>query len=243
MQNNYCLRLIKAIRASNEKLLMRLTTAHSHPELPQNIPINSTLLQLTNAAKEPEGAWLVFNALWKELMQPKGQVRPPVLFCLDGLAQVMRVSDYRSASFELIHAHDLSLVRLFVDALSGATAFPGGGVVLAATSRNNSPASPSMDLALNQRLAQIAGGAAEVPQRDPFFRGYDERVLAALPTVHVRRLGGVTKAETRSLLWYYEQSGLLRQKLDEATVAEKWTLGGHGIIGEMEKASLLTMRL
>ncbi|KAK1834768.1 mitochondrial ribosomal death-associated protein 3-domain-containing protein [Podospora conica] len=247
MQNNYCLDLLRAIKASNEKLLARLTTAHSHPELPQNIPVNSTLLQLINAAKEPEGAWLVFNALWKELMQPRGQLRPPVLFCLDGLNHVMRVSDYRSASFELIHSHDLALVRLFVDALRGAASFPGGGAVVSATSRNNVPANPSMELALQRRLALQRPGAP-APERDLYFRDYDERVLKAIPeagpaTVHVRQLAGLTKAEARSLLWYYDQSGLLKQKLDEATVAEKWTLGGHGIVGEMEKASLFTMSL
>jgi len=35
----------------------------------------------------------------------------------------------------------------------------------------------------------------------------------------------------------------LRTTVDETAVAEKWVLGGHGVVGEMERASLLTMRL
>jgi len=239
MQNNYCLKLLQAIRKSNEKVLSRLICAHSHTDLPQNIPINSTLLQLTNSAKEPEGSWLVLQALWKELMS-HAAARPPVLFALDGLPHIMKISDYRSPAFEKIHSQDLSLVRLFCDALSGSTSLPNGGAIIAATTRGNAPRSRSMDLALAQREAAQAG--SEVPQPDPYFKGYDLRSEAVLRTVNVMKLKGLSKLEARSLMEYWAASGVLRAKCDDATVTEKWTLGGHGIVGEMERASLSSVR-
>ncbi|KAL2016528.1 hypothetical protein VTK56DRAFT_3422 [Thermocarpiscus australiensis] len=243
MQQNYVLKLIQSIKKANEKILARTFTVNAHPELPQNIPPNTPLLSLANAAKEAEGAWAVFQALWQELTV-RGANRPPILFTLDGLAHIMRVSDYRSPSFEPIHSHDLALVRLFADALGGGAHFPSGGAVLAATSRNNTPRTPSMELALAQREAeQAAGGAGEVPQPDPFFRGYDERVEAVLRSVRVLRLGGVSKLEARALMEYWAASGLLRATVDEKTVSEKWTLAGAGVLGEMERAALLTMRI
>ncbi|KAK3693558.1 mitochondrial ribosomal death-associated protein 3-domain-containing protein [Podospora appendiculata] len=239
MQQTYVLKLIQAIRKANEKVLSKLSTVQSHPELPQHIPVGSPLMQLANSAKEADNAWMIFQALWQELT---ARGRPPMLFALDGLSHIMKVSDYRSPAFELIHAHDLALVRLFVESLGGAGAFPNGGAVLAATSRGNSPRAPSMELALQQREAEQAK-AADVPQPDPFFRGYDERVQAALRTVQVLKLSGISKLEARVLMEYWAASGILRTTVDESAVSEKWTLGGNGVVGEMERAALLTMRL
>ncbi|KAK0624692.1 mitochondrial ribosomal protein [Bombardia bombarda] len=239
MQQNYALRLIQNFRKANEKVLVRLMTVFAHPELPQNIPVNSPLLQLANSAKEPENAWPIFQALWKELMAP-GRGRPPVLFTLDGLPHIMKVSDYRSATFEPVHAHDLALVRLFSDCLSGAVAFPNGGAVIAATTRSNGPRTPSMELALAQREAEQSKSVVPAPEA---FVKYDERVAAALRTVQVMRLKGVSKLEARSLMEYWAASGVFRTTVDEAVVTEKWTLGGSGILGEIERAALMTMRL
>lgn len=239
MQNNYCLKLLQNIRKANEKVLARLQASASHLDLPQQITSGTTLLALTNSAKEPEGAWLVFQALWKELTA-KNAVRPPILFTLDGLAHIMKRSDYRSPAYELIHSQDLALVRLFCDALSGNVQLPHGGAVIAATSRNNAPRVPSMELLLKQRLAAQKG--EEIPQRDPYLKGYDPRSEEPLKTVAVKEVKGLSKLEARSLMEYWAASGLFRQKCDEKTVTEKWTLGGHGVIGEMERASLLMMR-
>ncbi|KXX78707.1 hypothetical protein MMYC01_204566 [Madurella mycetomatis] len=241
MQPNYVLKLIQNIRRANENALSKTYTVTAHPELPQNITANTSLLALCQTAKEPEGAWSVFQALWNELTAKDAQ-RPPILFALDGLAHVMKVSDYRSPSFELIHSHDLAFVRLFADLLSGSVRFPGGGAVVAATSRNNTPRVPSMELALSQREAEQAK-AAEVPKRDPFFRGYDDRVEAALRSVDVLRVNGASKLEARSLMEYWAASGVLRATVDEKLVAEKWALGGNGVLGEMERAALLTMKI
>jgi small subunit ribosomal protein S29 len=230
--------MIQAIRKANSSVLTKQTTFYSHPELPQNIPINSTLLALLNAAKEPESAWVVFQAFWKELMH-KGAGRPPLLFTLDGLQHIMKISDYRSPAFELIHSQDLALVRLFCDTLSGATPLPNGGAVIAATTRNNGPRTPSMELALAQREAEQSG--TEPPKHEPYFKGYDPRSEAVLKTVKVMKLKGMSRLEARGLMEYWAASGILRATVDEKAVAAKWALSA-GVVGEMERASLLTMR-
>ncbi|KAK4205216.1 putative mitochondrial SSU ribosomal protein S23 precursor [Triangularia verruculosa] len=241
MQQNYCLKLLQSIKKSNEKILAKLLSVSSHSELPQNITVNQPLLSLINAAKEAEGAWPVFQALWSELNAPAAANRPPILLSLDNLPHIMKPSAYRSSAFEPIHSHDLSLVKLFVDALSGNTRFPSGGAVIAATNRNNGPRIPSMELALKQRLAAQKG--EEVERKDPYFKGYDERVERVLRSVEVLEVNRIGKREARSLMEYWAASGLLRTTVDEQTVSEKWTLGGGGVLGEMERAALLTMRV
>ncbi|KAL2161593.1 hypothetical protein VTH06DRAFT_8155 [Thermothelomyces fergusii] len=266
MQPVYVLKLIQAFRKANETVLSKIHTTQAHPELPHGVPPNASLLTLANLAKEPDNAWAVFQALWNELTakSAKESGRPPILISMDGLAHAMKVSDYRSPSFELIHSHDLALVRLYANALGGGVHFPGGGAVLAATSRNNAPRAPSMELALAQREAEqrlraitatatnnnnhnnnaAPGGAVvQVPQKDPYFRGYDERVEAVLRSVEVLRVGGLDKLEARALLEYWAASGMLRATVNERTVTEKWALAGHGIIGELERSTLLTMRI
>lgn len=217
-----------------------MSTVTGHPGLPQNITANTSLLTLANVAKEPEAAWPVFRALWNELTN-RNVARPPILFSLDGLSHITRTSDYRSPAFELIHSYDLALVRLFADGLTGSLKLPWGGAVLAATSRSNAPRSPSMELALAQREAEQAG--LEPPMKDPFFRGYDERSEAVLRSVGVLRVGGIDKLEARGLMEYWAASGMLRATVDDTSVSEKWTLAGSGVLGEMERASLLTMRI
>ncbi|KAK4681361.1 Putative mitochondrial SSU ribosomal protein S23 precursor [Podospora comata] len=247
MQQNYCLKLLQSIKKANEKILAKLLSVSNHNELPQNITVNQPLLSLINAAKEAEGAWSVFQALWSEL-NAQGVNRPPILLSMDNLPHIMKMSEYRSASFDKIHSHDLSLVRLFTEALAGNTRFPSGGAVIAATNRNNGPRIPSMELALKQRLAEqikVVEGeeAPEPPVRDPYFKGYDDRVEKVLKTVEVMEVNKIGKREARSLMEYWAASGLLRTTVDEQVVSEKWTLGGCGVLGEMERAALLTMKI
>ncbi|KAK3329752.1 mitochondrial ribosomal death-associated protein 3-domain-containing protein [Apodospora peruviana] len=240
MQQNYALKLIQNIRKANEKVLVRMATAYSHPEIPQQMPIGSSLMQLANSAKEPENAWTIFMALWKELTaNTRGRV--PILFALDGLSHIMKVSDYRSPAFELIHSHDLALVRLFTDCLGGNISLPYGGAILAATTRNNVQRSLSMELAIAQREAEQLG--AEKPLRQAYIRGYDHRVEAAMRAAQVIKVKGINKLEARSLMEYWAASGVLRTTVDELSVSEKWMLSGNGVLGEMERASLLTMRI
>ncbi|KAI8964837.1 mitochondrial ribosomal protein [Daldinia sp. FL1419] len=233
----YTVKLLQAIYKANQPILSQYKVELDHIHLPISVNRGMTLAALANVTKEPEFAWPVFQAFWKELLLPG---RPPVMFALDGLSHIMRISDYRSPAFELIHSHDLSLLRLFTDALGGKTAFANGAAILGVCTKGNSLIIPSMEKALEQAVAAQAGES--IPPRDPFFAKYDERVFDALKGVKVLNLRGVSKPEARALMEYWAASGILRLRVDEKNVSEKWTLAGSGILGEMERAALYDVR-
>jgi small subunit ribosomal protein S29 len=239
-QQAYALRLLQSLRKANQKLLLDLKTVFPHPDLVQHFPVGTSLLQVASAAKEPDTTWPIFNAILQELMAEDAG-RPPILFSLDGLSFIMKMSEYRSPAFEPIHSHDLAIVRRFVDLLSGKTKLPSGGAVVAATSRGNSPRNASMELMIAQQEAK-QGLRDQQPVREPYNRKYDDRVEAALKEIEVLKLSSVTRPEARSLMEYWAASGLLRTAVDERTVSDKWLLGGNGNVGEMERATLLNMR-
>lgn len=248
MQSHYALNLMKRILTANRAVLDRIYTTRSYEDFTNPVAEGATLVTLIESAREPDQAWPVFTALWYELTSVKadadGTSRPPLLFALDGLHSVMGVSAYRNQSFEPIHSHDLAIVRMFVDILSGHHVLPNGGAAIAATARSNAARNPSMELAVARQLARQAG-AEELPPRDPYNGAYDARVDAALEDTGIQAVDvqGITKAEARALMEYWAASGLLRAEVDERTVSDKWMVGGNGIIGEMERAGLLTLRL
>ena len=55
---------------------------------------------------------------------------------------------------------------------------------------------------------------------------------------NVIKVGGLSKEEARSIMEYYAESGMLRAKVDDGFVSEKWSLAGMGNIGELERASV-----
>lgn len=306
----YCLKLLHNIYKANKAVLEKHYLQKDWSRLSSLLRENATLADLVLSAKESEYAWPTLNALWSELTQPG---RPPVLLGLDGLAHINKISEYRDPSYKRVHSHDLSLVRLFTDALSGKTELPNGGAIIAATSDNNTHYHPSQELVLSQleagqaarQVLQLEAGqtaaeapqleagqtaaevpqleagqtapevphlqagqtapeaphleagqtapkvpqieltqaAPQIPQPDPYERNYDNRVYDALKNSYVLRIGCLSKDEGRVLMEYWGASGMLRTVLDSRTVAEKWALGGHGIVGEMERVSLMTMRM
>lgn len=249
MQSVYALELMRKIRDANRAVLDTIYTTRSYETFTNPVAEGATLVTLIESAREPDQAWGVFTAFWYELFAVKadgdGTPRPPILFSLDGLAAVMRTSAYRSQAFEPVHSHDLAIVRMFVDVLSGRTPLPNGGAAIAATCRSNAARNPSMELAIARQLARQARGAAELPAKDPYGRKYDARVDEAMEDtgIEVVNVKGINKAEARSLMEYWAASGMLRAKVDEGTVSEKWMTGGNGIIAEMERAGLLSLRL
>lgn len=233
----YCLKMIQNLYRANRAVLEKLQLQKDWSRF-TNLKQGATLADLALSAKEAEYAWPTLLALWTELTLPG---RPPILFALDGLAHINKISEYRDPSFNEVHAHELSLVRTFVDALSGKTPLPNGGAIIGVTSQNNSHHHPSQELVLSQLEAGQAG--QRVPRPNPYERKYDERVYEALKNSWVLRVEGVSKDEARSLMEYWGASGLVRNVLNSRTVSEKWTVGGHGIVGEMERATLLQMRM
>ncbi|EHA57338.1 hypothetical protein MCOR27_006530 [Pyricularia oryzae] len=244
MQPVYAYNILQQMRKASGHILQTMTVLNKHQDLSLEIITHaSSLLDLIDSCKETETAWPVLQALWTELQTPSKD-RRPVMVTLDGLAHIMRTSDYRSPAFELIHSHDLTLVRWFVDGLSngnGFNGFPAGGAFIAAETKGNSPKSFSVELAIAQREAVQRG--EEPPARDPYCRHYDARVDEALKDVPVLRLGGMSRAETRSLMEYWAASGLLRDAVDEKKVTDVWSIGGNGNVGEMERAALMTMKM
>ncbi|CAN8099382.1 unnamed protein product [Discula destructiva] len=248
MQSVYMLRLMKTIASANTRVLETIYTTRSYEDFANPVVEGATLNTLIESAREADQAWPVFEALWYELFSVAadgdGKPRPPILFAIDGLAAVMRTSAYLTPAVERIHSHDLALVRMFVDVFSGRTPLPNGGAVVAATCRSNAARNASMELAIARQLARQAG-AETLPPRDPYSRKYDARVDEVMEDtgLHVVDVKGISKAEARALMEYWAASGLLRAKVDESTVSEKWMTGGNGIIGEMERSGLLTLRV
>lgn len=237
-QPSYCLKLIQSIYRANRVILEKLQLEKDWSKF-TNLKKGATLADLALSAKESEYAWPTVLALWTELTLPG---RPPVLFALDGLAHINKVSEYRDPNFNEVHSHELALVRMFVDALSGKTALPNGGAVIGTTSENNTLRHPSQELVLSQLEAGQSGERA-IPEPNPYERNYDPRVYDALKNSWVLRLEGITKEEARALMEYWGASGMVRSVINSRTVSEKWTVGGHGNVGEMERAALMQMRL
>ncbi|CAL3962105.1 unnamed protein product [Diplocarpon coronariae] len=232
-QNTYIANWISQIGKANSSVLSKINISKGLTA-PITVPAGTSLFRLCElGARDPDIAWPMFQALWKELTIPGN---PPILMCLDSLSFAMQNSLYRDPDFAPIHAHDLAVIRHFVSHLSGAAKLPNGGAVLAATSRSHAPVSKSLNLAVKQAEERQAG--SDVTPRDPFEKGYDSRADEVLASIEVMRLKGLDKNEARGLMEYWAKSGVLRCKVDEETVAEKWALAGNGVVGEIQRAAL-----
>jgi small subunit ribosomal protein S29 len=235
-QNTYTANWLGQIAKANNEVLSKLELSKEH-KLPIPIQSNISLSRLAElGARDPEVAWPIFQAFWSEITAAG---RPPILFTLDGLNHIMKDSAYRNADFELIHAHDLTTVNLFVDYLSGAKKLANGGAILAATSMSNTQVSLAMNLALSQIAAKAAG--SELPKPDPFTK-YDERSLKSLQFARLMNLKGLSKFEAKGLMEYWAASGVFRDRVDQTTVTEKWAIAGNGIVGEIQRG-VLNMRI
>ncbi|RFU26174.1 hypothetical protein B7463_g10175, partial [Scytalidium lignicola] len=235
-QNTYTANLLSQISKSNSAVLSGLEITQQHT-LPIPIPPKTTLARLAElGARDPELSWPIFKALWSELTAPG---RPPLLMTLDSLNHIMRDSDYRSPEFELIHAHDLALINHFVRYFSGNTQLPNGGAFMGAMSKSHAPTSKALELAISQK-ADVQDGK-QVRAKDPFTK-YDDRAFNSMQAVDLIRLKGLSKDEARGLMEYWAASGVLRSRIDERTVTEKWALSGNGVVGEIERG-VLRMRI
>lgn len=239
-QATYTANLLQQIVKSNEPFL-NATKLTTKPILPFQVPAKATLLQLARLGiADPDAAWPVFVAIWDELSQP-GQ--PPVLLAVDGLSHIMRNSEYMSAEVQPVHAHDLTIIRHFIDHLSGQKKLPNGGIVLGATSRSNAPTSPALDFCI--RVAEARQKTPDdVPEWDP-YKKVDPRVMEALKDLNsdssdleIINVGGLSKDEARSIMEYYAESGMLRHQVNDGFVSERWSLAGMGNIGELERVSV-----
>lgn len=248
--------MLHRIAFSNAPVLQKLHVSQKHPALRTLAPDANLQTLAFMGIDEPVSSWTVFQALWSELTAtaPAEGIegmkdftpRPPILMTADNVAHFMKETQYRSADFKPIHAHDLTLVDFYLKAMKSATetsTLPNGGLVLLSTSSSNTPNVESFNVLLSQIDAANKGvdpTSADFPQINPYSIE-DQRVLSLLNSCSkskILNLKGLTKQEAKSLLEYYAFSGLLREKVDPLSVSEKWTLSGGGIIGELEKLSL-----
>ncbi|TAQ87273.1 hypothetical protein B7494_g4389 [Chlorociboria aeruginascens] len=232
-QNAYTSAWLGQIGKANNNILQHLKLTQEH-KLPVPIQSNISLARLCEVgAREPEAAWPFFQAFWTEITAAS---RPPILLTLDGLSNIMQDSAYRDSDYKLIHAHDLAIVKHFLDLLSGDKDLPNGGAVIAATSRSHAVLSQGMELAITQQEDRQAGNG--ITMKDPWVKGYDDRSINSLQKMQVLKLKGLTKAEARGLMEYWAASGMLRAVVDDRIVTEKWALAGNGVVGEIERSAL-----
>ena len=228
---------------ANSDVLGKLKIVHDHSIPGIRITPKMSLKDLAQeGASDLTQAWSVWEAVWKELTSPPSQNNtkrpPPILFTVDSIDHWMQLSKYRSADYSLIHSHQFLLIRQYLSLLFSQTQnpLPNGGMVLAATSFSNSPSTPSFDLLIRQ--VEAAAADQPLPEADP-YGPRDERVTNLLNdnavAPRVRRLSGLNKAESKGLLDYFARSGVMQDPVNDTTVAEKWTLSGGGVIGELAK--------
>ena len=251
--------LLTRVINSNKDVLSGLKVSREHPSLGSAVKPGMKLTELVNMGTADRAiAWPVFQALWTELtatspapgLEKHFQARPPILVTVDGLAHWMKYTEYRTPEFEPIHAHDLAFVNHFLSLLKpGAEkpSLPNGGALVYALSTSNKPHVYALDVALKQVEARKAGvdpKSPEFPQPDPYTYT-DKRVIDAFNApkpknakdgaLEVQTLGGLTREETRGYMEYFARSGIMREKVSDESVSEKWTLAAGGVIGELEK--------
>ncbi|RKF56983.1 37S ribosomal protein S23, mitochondrial [Golovinomyces cichoracearum] len=233
-QNTLSAELLSRISKANAIILRTMKVRQSHSNLPYPLESNCSVYRLCElGSQEPEYSWPFFLAFWSEIT---AEENPPILMCLDGISYILQNSLYVNPDLSYIHSQDLAIVRHFTDHLSGAKTIPNGGAFIAATNRSHAPVSPSLELAITRSSERAL--KMDESQPDPFEKKYDSRSDEILSKVDAFKLGGLSKDETRSLLEYWAKSGVLRSRIDEKIVAEKWVLAGHGNAGEIQRGSL-----
>ncbi|POS85614.1 hypothetical protein EPUL_004219 [Erysiphe pulchra] len=234
-QNTLVAELLDTIAKANSKVLRTITVKQVHPAIAASLESNCSIYRLCElGAREPEFAWPFFLSFWSEITT---EGNPPIMMCLDGLSHILKNSLYLRPDLSYVHSQDLAIVKHFTDYLSGAQTLPNGGACLAATNRSHAPVSPSLELAIKRSEDRVQN--RQISQHDPYEKNYDYRSDEMLNDVEIFKLGGLTKNETRGLLEYWAKSGILRSRVDEKTVAEKWVLAGHGIAGEIQRGLLV----
>lgn len=236
VQRTCIAQLLGRIAKANKTALSKLQLSQKH-QVPFPVQENMSLDRFAElGAQDPDASWPIFTALWKELQAPG---RPPILYTLDNIAHVARLSSYLTPDMYNIHACDLAILDHFVSHLSGSQPLQNGGIVLAADSESNRPKTAGLDLAIKQ--SEAAGqGAARLPLFDSAspYEVADPRVVELFRAVEVMRLKGLNTEEAKTLLEYYSKSGMLRQSVTQGLVTERLSMSGGGIVGELERTTI-----
>lgn len=257
LQKSYLASLLSKIAKSNTHLAnVTLSSQPAKDAFPIPLQANISLARLAElGGTDPEIAHQVFILLVKELSLP-GQGRPPMLICLDGLGHAFSPQTrYHDRDYKPIHALDLWILDWFMKYLNGSSSLPNGGLVLATNSGSNAPQNRTVEYALSQlklspsRSLQAPSSPIAIDRthtslpdairHNPFFP-YDTRALSIFqsPGLQLQEVRGLSKGEAASLMEYWAKSGILRERVDEKLVGEKWTMSGGGVVGELERCCL-----
>lgn len=249
VQKDVTVLMLGRIANGNKDVLSKLHISQPHPGL-KSVQSEMSLYDLATAGiRQPEQAWSVFKALWSEMTATEAaagvelaqpfKARPPMMVTVDSIQHWMLNTQYRSADFELIHAHDFTIVDHFLS-LAKPSSLPNGGLIFYATSKSVSTVR-SVQISLDQIAARHAGIEAtspEFPLPGPYEK-LDDRVLSFFrnngKNLKIVNIGNLNKDETRGLLEYYALSGILRENVNETTVGEKWSMAGGGVIAELQR--------
>jgi small subunit ribosomal protein S29 len=191
----------------------------------------------------PQHAITIYNFVMDELTKPSEAYRPPILMTVDNLDHWMGLTKYRDAFLKPIHAHQFTIIRSFLDLLfSSKTSLPHGGMILGARSASNNPDVPAFNV-LTWQIVALNAGMQPSDEQFPLPRPYqhlDPKPMSLLDpaaNTQVINLDGVSKQEAAALMEYYVLSGILKENITSANVAEKWALSGRGNVGELCRLS------
>lgn len=237
--------LLSRLAHSNTNVLKKMSLVHDHKQVLRDRKVKTLYELAMVGVNEYRIAPRIWDSVWKELTTETSDknTRPPLLIAIDGINFWMGQTKYRSSDYQFIHAHQFVLIKQLLDQLFNAqeNSLPNGGMVLACTTKSNHPSPPPFDLLVDQLRAQgqgLARNDAGFPLWDPYSKDADQHVYNLLNSAqHTRltELNGLSRPESKGLLEHFALSGMLRESVDETSVAEKWTLSGGGIIGELCK--------
>lgn len=178
--------LLARLAHSNADVLSQLKPVHTHGKTiadrkPKTLK-DLALIGSGDRALAPR----VWDAVWKELTVPlegKSAPRPPVLVAIDGINFWMGDTKYRSADYKILHAHQFTLIKQFLDLLFCKKPNPlaYGGMIVACATKSNHPTTPAFDLLTRQIRAKQAGIALTDPRfplGDPYSKMPDSRVAS-----------------------------------------------------------------
>lgn len=238
--------LLQRALNSNESVLQGLKLNHGHKTLA--LKPNSTLYDLVqHGANDFHLAAATWHALYKELTEPGANARPPVLVAADGVDHWMGPTQYRNSEHKVIHAHQFTLIKQFVNLLFKPNMkhpFLNGGMVLFATSGSNTRAYTTFELLLSQmRAAQYDGlspSSPAFPVPIPYSNPDEHVISLSAPAtqpgnVNLMTLKGLSREESKGYLEYFAKSGLLHKRITEQFVGEMRGLSGGGVVGELAR--------
>jgi len=249
MQMDATSKLLQSIVDANKAVLQSLYMSQDYPNISLDSTQKVSLLQLAqHGATYPDASWPVFSALWSEItlkntdnIQNLGR-RPPILYCVDNVSHLFVPSLYDAVTpegkVEPIHTLDLALPRHFIDHVTGATAFPNGGIALGATSKTDFVRCPPVEVGVELAEARQQSPDSDHKVTDFWnsLQAIDQRTMDICLNLDVLHLKPVSKENAKSIIEYWAYNGMVRERLADSWIGEKWTLSGGGVLGELEKA-------